>query len=146
LLFTAIFIAIRAAAVRVQWGRLALDATILMLGFGAFFWFFVIAPTAAADRDPDVVKYVLTQTYIALNCIMLLAFGILLMHGGSGPIHRRTLVFLTLAFSAMFLADIVWGLSKVTGTYLPGGLSDVLYMLCYGGGVGAPPPAPRSAP
>ncbi len=61
-----------------QWGRLALDATILMLGFGAFFWFFVIAPTSAAERDPDVVKYVLTQSYIALNCIMLLAFGVLL--------------------------------------------------------------------
>ncbi len=35
---------IRAAAVRVPWARLALDATILMLGFGAFFWFFVIRP------------------------------------------------------------------------------------------------------
>ena len=78
LLFTAIFIAIRAAAVRVQWGRLALDATILMLGFGAFFWFFVIGPSASADRDPDVIKYVLTQSYIALNCLMLLAFGVLL--------------------------------------------------------------------
>jgi hypothetical protein len=86
LLFTAIFVAIRAAAVRVQWGRLALDATILMLGFGAFFWFFVIAPAAAADRDPDVFKYVLSQSYIALNCLMLLAFGILLMHAGAGSI------------------------------------------------------------
>ena len=95
LLFAAILNVIRAAAVRVQWGRLALDATILMLGFGAFFWFFVIAPTAAADRDPDVLKYVLTQSYIALNCLMLLAFGVLLMHAGAGPIHRRTLMLLT---------------------------------------------------
>ncbi|MGH8224244.1 MAG: hypothetical protein ACREQZ_14850, partial [Woeseiaceae bacterium] len=45
LLFAGILTAIRAAAVRVQWGHLALDATILMLGFGAFFWFFVIGPT-----------------------------------------------------------------------------------------------------
>ena len=34
---------------------------ILMLGFGAFFWFFVIAPTAAAQRDPNVLKYALAQ-------------------------------------------------------------------------------------
>src|SRR6185295_894215 len=35
LLFAAILNVLRAADVRVQWGRLALDATILMLGFGA---------------------------------------------------------------------------------------------------------------
>ena len=132
LLFAAVLTVIRAAAVRVPWGRLALDATILMLGFGAFFWFFVIAPTAAADRDPDVLKYVLSQTYIALNCVMLLAFGVLLMHAGAGPIYRRTLVLLTIGFSAMFLADIVWAMSKVSGTYLPGGMSDAIYLSCYG--------------
>ena len=132
LLFAGVLTVIRAAAMRVQWGRLALDATILMLGFGAFFWFFVIAPTAAADRDPDVLKYVLSQSYIALNCVMLLAFGVLLMHAGAGPISRRTLVLLTIGFSAMFLADIVWAMSKVSGTYLPGGMSDAIYLSCYG--------------
>jgi diguanylate cyclase (GGDEF)-like protein/PAS domain S-box-containing protein len=146
LLFAAILNVLRAADVRVQWGRLALDATILMLGFGAFFWFFVIAPTSAAERDPDVVKYVLTQGYIALNCIMLLAFGILLMHAGGGPIHRRTLVLLTIGFSAMFLADIVWALSKVTGTYFPGGLSDAIYLTCYGWLIAAARQQLRSAP
>ena len=146
LLFAAILNVLRAADVRVQWGRLALDATILMLGFGAFFWFFVIAPTSAAERDPDIVKYVLTQGYIALNCIMLLAFGVLLMHAGGGPIHRRTLVLLTIGFSAMFLADIVWALSKVTGTYFPGGLSDAIYLTCYGWLIAAARQQLRSAP
>jgi hypothetical protein len=107
LLFAGLLTVVRAAAVRVQWGRLALDATIVMLGFGAFFWFFVIAPTAAAERDPHVIKYVLTQSYIALNCLMLLAFGVLLMHAGAGPIGRRTLILLAIGFSGMFLADIV---------------------------------------
>ncbi|MGQ0384875.1 MAG: putative bifunctional diguanylate cyclase/phosphodiesterase [Gammaproteobacteria bacterium] len=131
LLFAAVLAVVRAAALRVQWGRLALDATILMLGFGAFFWFFVIAPTAAADRDPDVLKYVLSQSYIALNCVMLLAFGVLLMHAGAGPLARRTLVLLAIGFSAMFLADIVWAMGKVSGSYLPGGVSDALYLSCY---------------
>ncbi|HUG03384.1 MAG TPA: EAL domain-containing protein [Steroidobacteraceae bacterium] len=131
LLFAGVLSVVRAAALRVQWGRLALDATILMLGFGAFFWFFVIAPTAAADRDPDIIKYVLTQSYIALNCLMLLAFGVLLMHAGSSPIGRRTLILLAIGFSSMFLADIVWAMSKVTGSYLPGGVSDAIYLSCY---------------
>ncbi len=146
LLFAGILTAIRAAAVRVQWGRLALDATILMLGFGAFFWFFVIGPTSAADRDPDVIKYVLTQSYIALNCIMLLAFGVLLMHAGAGGISRRTLVLLTIGFSTMSMADIVWAMAKVSGTYLPGGLSDAMYLTCYAGLIAAAREHLRGAP
>ena len=132
LVFSAILVVIRAGAVRVPWGRLALDSTILMLGFGAFFWFFVIRPSAAAAGDPDFIKYVLTQTYIALNCLMVLAFGVLLLNAGAGPLGRRTLMLMTLGFSTMFLADIVWAMSKVTGEYLPGGLSDAIYMSCYG--------------
>jgi diguanylate cyclase (GGDEF)-like protein/PAS domain S-box-containing protein len=131
LVFAAVLTAIRAAAVRVQWARLGLDATILMLGFGAFFWFCVIAPTAAAQRDPDMLKYALAQSYIALNCITLLACGVLLMHGGTTPLRRRVLVLLTLGFSSMSFADIVWAMSKVEGHYLPGGVSDVLYLSCY---------------
>ena len=122
---------IRTAAVRVQWARLGLDTAILMLGFGAFFWFFVIAPTAAAQRDPDVLKYALAQSYIALNCLMLLACGVLLMHSGATPIRRRALMLLTLGFSSLSLADIVWAMSKVDGSYIPGSVSDVIYLSCY---------------
>jgi diguanylate cyclase (GGDEF)-like protein/PAS domain S-box-containing protein len=131
LVFAAALAVVRAAAVRVQWARLALDATILMLGFGAFFWFCVIEPTASAQRDPNVLKYTLAQLYIALNCIMLLAFGVLLMHSGAAPIQRRTLMLLTLGLSCMSFADIVWAMNKVTGTYLPGSVSDVIYLSCY---------------
>jgi len=37
---------IRAGAVRVPWTQLSLDATIFVVGFGAFFWFLVIEPAA----------------------------------------------------------------------------------------------------
>ena len=106
----------------------------------------VHAGRAAAQHDPNLLKYVLAQSYIALNCIMLLAFGVLLLHAGGGPIHRRTLVLLTIGFSAMFLADIVWALSKVTGTYFPGGLSDAIYLTCYGWLIAAAREHLRSAP
>ncbi len=38
---------------------------------------------------------------------------------------------MTIGFSTMFLADIVWAMAKVTGQYLLGGLSDAIYMSCY---------------
>ena len=131
LVFAAVLTAIRAAAVRVPWARLGLDALILLLGFGAFFWFLVIAPTAAAPHDPDLLRYALAQSYIGLNCVTLLACGVLLMHSGVTPIPRRAMMLLTLGFSCMSVADIVWAMSKVDGEYLPGGMSDAIYLSCY---------------
>jgi PAS domain S-box-containing protein len=131
LVFAAVLTALRTNATAVPWGRLALDGTILMLGFGAFFWYFVIQPSAAADPGASLVGYAISQAYIGLNCLMLLAFGVLLMNAGGGPLGRRTLLLLTIGFSAMFLADIVWAMSKVSGEYLPGGVSDTIYLSCY---------------
>jgi diguanylate cyclase (GGDEF)-like protein/PAS domain S-box-containing protein len=131
LVFLAAVSALRSAAVRVPWARLGLDAAILLLGFGGFFWFFVIAPTSAAQQDPDLLRYALAQTYIALNCVVLLACAVLLMHSGSMPIPRRSIMLLTLGFASMSVADIVWAMSKVGGDYLPGGLSDAMYLSCY---------------
>ena len=131
LVFAAALTVVRAAAVRVQWARLGLDTAILLLGFGGFFWFCVIAPTAASPHDPDLLRYLLAQSYIALNCVVLLACGVLLMHSGAAPIPRRALMLLTLGFSSMSLADIVWAMSKVGGSYFPGGVSDAMYLSCY---------------
>jgi hypothetical protein len=131
LVFAAVLNVIRTASLRVAWGRLALDGTILVLGFGAFFWFCVIRPSVAADGDADHLRYALTQAYIGLNCLMVMAFGMLIMAGGGGQFRSRTLVLLTLGFATMFLADIVWAMAKVTGQYLPGGISDAVYLWCY---------------
>ena len=131
LVFAAVLTVMRTAAVRVQWLRLALDTMILSLGFGAFFWFLVITPMASAERDPDLVKYVVAQAYIGLNCLMLLACGVLLMHSGATPVRRRALMLLTLGFASMSMADIVWAMSKVNGSYIPGSVSDVIYLSCY---------------
>ena len=51
--FAAVLFFVRARAMRVPWARLALDATILVVGFGAFFWFLVIRP-AAGRAEVDV--------------------------------------------------------------------------------------------
>ena len=119
LLFAAMLKVLRAADVRVQWGRLALDATILMLGFGTFFWFFVIARPRRRTRSGRR-EYVLTQE---LHRPQLPDAD-----GVRRPAHERrrlpdaptTLVLLTVGSRPMFLADIVWAMSKVAGHLFPG--------------------------
>jgi diguanylate cyclase (GGDEF)-like protein/PAS domain S-box-containing protein len=118
---------IRAAAARVPWVRLALDSTILIIGFGTFFWFLAIRH-AASDTEVDVIKHALSQTYLALNCIVQLTLGVLLLTCVGNREGRRVPLLLLIGFSTMFLGDILWSVMKVTGSYLPGALQDVLYV------------------
>ena len=122
----ALFLA-RARLMRMPWGRLALDGAIFVVGFGAFFWILVVRPASTAS-EADVVKQALSQSYVALNCLLMLAFGVLLLtEAGS----RRIPLALLAGFTTMFLGDILWALGKVGGGYLPGGLQDVMYVACY---------------
>ena len=129
-LFPAAVFLIRAAAVKVHWVQLALDAAILVSGFGAFFWFLVIRP-AASGAETDVIKNTLTQVYLALDCILLLTLGVLLLAGVGNRSGRRVSLLLLVGFAMMFLGDILWSIAKITGDYLPGALQDVLYVACY---------------
>jgi len=129
-IFAAVALMIRAAAVRVRWVQFVLDAMILVVGFGAFFWFLVIRP-AASVTEIDVIKNALSQTYLALNCVLLLTLGVLLLAGAGNPGGRRVPLLLLVGFATMFLADILWSVAKISGDYLPGALQDVLYVACY---------------
>jgi len=131
-LFTGFTIAVRASSLRVSWGRLLLDSLILVLGFGTFFWFFVISPAAAASEE-EAARFVLTQVYIAFDCLMLMAIGVLLMNSSHCPLRRTALALLTGGFGLMFLGDIIWSTAVVDNTYVSGAnFSDVLYLACYG--------------
>ncbi len=137
ILFTGFMATLRASSLRVSWSRLLLDSVILVLGFGTFFWFFVISPAAAASEE-ELARFVLSQVYIALDCLMLMAIGVLLMNSSHCPLRRLTLALLTGGFGLMFLGDIVWATSVVENTYLSGAnFSDVLYLACYAGLAGA---------
>jgi diguanylate cyclase (GGDEF)-like protein/PAS domain S-box-containing protein len=121
---------IRAAAVRVLWLQLSLDATIFVVGFGAFFWFLVIRP-AADHSELDLVKQALSLGYLGLDCVLLLILGVLVLTGVGNGGGRRVPLLLLAGFASMFLADILWSLAKVRGYYLPGQLQDVAYLCCY---------------
>jgi diguanylate cyclase (GGDEF)-like protein/PAS domain S-box-containing protein len=133
ILIAGIFVSLRASSLRVSWGRLLLDSLILVLGFGTFFWFFVISPAAAANEE-ELARFVLTQLYIALDCLMLMAIGVLLMNATSCPLRKTTIALLAAGFGMMFLGDIVWAASVVVNQYISGdNFSDVLYLACYAG-------------
>jgi hypothetical protein len=121
---------IRAAAVRVPWMQLSLDATIFVVGFGAFFWFLVIRP-AVVHLEVDYVKQALSLAYLGLDCVLLLMLGVLLITGSASVSGRRIPLLLLSGFAAMFLADVLWSLAKMRGYYLPGGFQDVLYLFWY---------------
>jgi diguanylate cyclase (GGDEF)-like protein/PAS domain S-box-containing protein len=120
---------IRAAAVRVPWIQLSLDAAIFTVGFGALFWFLVIHP-AASHVQLGLLKETLSQAYLACDCILLLMLGVVLLAGAGSEGGWRVPVLLLSGFATMFLADILWTLAKVRGYYLPGDLQDVLYLGC----------------
>jgi diguanylate cyclase (GGDEF)-like protein/PAS domain S-box-containing protein len=125
----AIFL-IRAAAVRVPWIQLSMDATIFAVGFGAFFWFLVLHP-AAQQHEASVLKEVLSQAYLTLDCVLLLMLGVLLLTGSGNLGGQRVPLLLLTGFATMFAGDIVWSLAKMRGYYLPGDTADVMYLVCY---------------
>ena len=125
----AIFL-IRAAAVRVPWVQLSMDATIFAVGFGAFFWFLVLHPAAQA-HEASGLKQVLSLTYLTLDCVLLLMLGVLLLTGSGNLGGQRVPLMLLTGFATMFWGDIVWALAKMRGYYLPGDSSELMYLVCY---------------
>jgi diguanylate cyclase (GGDEF)-like protein/PAS domain S-box-containing protein len=121
---------IRAAAVRVPWVQLSLDAAIFVVGFGAAFWFLVVQP-AAIHAQLGILKEALSEAYLALDSLCLLMLGVLLLTGSSNAGGWRIPLLLLTGFATMFIGDIFWSLGKVRGYYLPGGVQDVLYLACY---------------
>jgi len=78
-------------------------------------------PPAAAHAEVDLLKQALSLAYLGLDCVLLLALGVLVLTGaGNGRGWRIPLLLLS-GFATMFLGDILWSLAKVRGYYLPGG-------------------------
>jgi len=124
-MLVAAFLLVRAAAIRVPWVQLCLDATIFILGFGTFFWFLVIHP-ATGHTSIDVLKQVLSEAYAGLDCVVLLMLGVLLLTG-----ERRIPLLLMAGFATMFMADMFWSLAKLGGYYASGEVEDVFYLMCF---------------
>src|SRR2546429_9661291 len=105
---------IRAAAVRVPWVQLSLDAAIFTVGFGALFWFLVIHP-AAAHVQLGLLKEPLSQAYLAFDCILLLMLVVVLLAGSGSEGGWRVPLLLLGGFATRIPAAIPWSLAKLRG-------------------------------
>ena len=126
-MLVAALLLVRAAAIRVPWMQLCLDATIFILGFGTFFWFLVIHPSTG-HTAVDALKQGLSEAYAGLDCVVLLMLGVLLL---TGVEERRIPLLLMAGFATMFMADMFWSLAKLGGYYASGEVEDALYLMCF---------------
>src|SRR5205807_8906891 len=112
----------RAATLRVSWMQLSMDALIFVAGFGAFFWFLVIHPVLHAEVN--LLKEGLSQAYVALDCIVLLLLGVLLLTGPeAAPIPRIHAPLLS-GFAIPVPGDLTCSLAKMLCPSLPAGRDD----------------------
>ncbi|MBS0366761.1 MAG: EAL domain-containing protein [Proteobacteria bacterium] len=123
---------IRAAAVRAPWARLAADAAILVIGFGACFWFLVVGPVArSGGAGQDLLPQLLSLGYTTSDCILMLLLGVLLIAGTRSGASRRVPVLLMAGFAMLFMGDLLWSLTDVRGLHIPQKFRDVLYLCCH---------------
>ena len=92
---------------------------------------FLLIRPASSSTEIDFLKYTLSQVYIALNCVLVLGLGVLLLAGAGNRSPRSVPLLLTIGFTTMLLGDVMWSVAKITGHYLSGDLQDALYMACY---------------
>src|SRR5207253_196858 len=83
---------------------------IFVAGFGAFFWFLVIHPVLHAEVN--LLKEGLSQAYVALDCIVLLLLGVLLLTGAEDARRPRIHALLLSGFAILFLGDLTWSLAS----------------------------------
>ncbi|MBI2762413.1 MAG: GGDEF domain-containing protein [Chloroflexi bacterium] len=104
-----------------------LDAAILTTGAAVVWWAFVLGPLAAAS-DPEPVAFAISIAYPISD---LLLIGILL--GLAMTPGARSFSFGSLAGSLVLIlvADLVFGLQSLEGTYVDGGWLDGVWLLAY---------------
>ena len=106
---------------------LCLDATILVIGFGAFFWFLIIRPAGVHTGD-DALKQGLSEAYAGLDCVVLLVLGVRLLTGANRAAH-------SLAADHRIRHDVHCGhllVDRQDGRYYAAGdLQDVFYLASY---------------
>ena len=109
---------------------MSLDGTILVVGFGTFFWYLAIR-TAASGTDADILRQSLSLAYTSFDCALVLLFGVLLLVGHGSEGSRRVPMLLLSGVAALFVGDVGWSLANLRGYYLPGHFQDALYVCWY---------------
>jgi signal transduction histidine kinase len=104
-----------------------IDAVILATGLGLLSWIFLIVPYVRAP-DLTLLQRVVSIAYPVAD-VLLLAVAIRLWRPGSTRNAATSL--LTVGLAALLIVDTVYGLSQLTVGWVPGGVLDLGWVVCY---------------
>jgi diguanylate cyclase len=104
-----------------------LDAALLTVAGGTFMWLFVIAPVLRAPAE-SALAHVVSVAYPTMDLIVFAVLVRLIVSG----LHRSGASRLLLgSFIALLVADLVYAIELLHGTYVFGGPTDGLWMASY---------------
>lgn len=104
-----------------------LDGAILATGAAVVWWLFVLGPLVAVS-DPDPLSFAISLAYPIGDLLLIgLALGLVMTPGS------RSASFLLLIGNLLVLlvGDLAFGLQSVEGTYVDGGLLDIVWLVAY---------------
>lgn len=104
-----------------------LDAAILTTGSAVAWWAFVLGPLVAAG-DPDPLSFAISIAYPIGDLLLIgMALGLVMTPGARSTSFRLLIGTLILTL----IADLVFGLQSMDGTYFDGSWLDALWLFAY---------------
>jgi len=104
-----------------------LDGAILATGAVVVWWVFILGPLAAAT-DPDPVTFAISVAYPIGDLLLIgLALGLVMTPGAKSASFRLLVGNLVV----LLVGDLVFNLQSLDGTYVDGGVIDILWLVAY---------------
>ena len=104
-----------------------LDGAILACGAVVVWWSFVLGPLVATS-DPDPLSFAIGVAYPIGDLLLIgLALGLLMTPGARSPSFALLVTNLTV----VLVADLVFNLQTLNGTYVDGGVLDAVWLVAY---------------
>ena len=103
-----------------------LDAFTVTSSLGLLAWIFLIGPLLSAPDTP-VVEKAIAIAYPLSDVLMIT----LVFRMTTGLRRSPSLILLTTGIGMLFVADVVYGATKLTDAYRLGGVVDLMYQYCY---------------
>jgi diguanylate cyclase len=104
-----------------------LDAAIMTVAGGTLMWLFVVGPSIRAPGE-SILAHIVSAAYPTMD---LMVFAVLVRLSLSGWSRSGASRLLVASFVALLVADMVYALGILNGTYAFGGPTDGLWMASY---------------
>jgi diguanylate cyclase (GGDEF)-like protein len=120
-----------------------LDAAIMTVAGGTLMWLFVVGPSIQAPGE-SIFEHMVSAAYPSMDLVV---FAVLVRLSLSGLSRSGASSLLLASFIALLVADMVYALGILNGTYVFGGTTDGLWMASYMLiGIAATHPSARAFP